>query len=116
AVIVIEHDPAVLAAADRIVELGPKAGPKGGRIVKSGPPSQFLTAETATGRALLPLELGARPEHKRTGQLVLSGAAANNLDRVSVSFPLGQITGVSGPSGSGKSSLLVDVLYRALAR
>jgi excinuclease ABC subunit A len=115
-VLVVEHDPAVIRGADRVIELGPGAGNDGGRIVKDAPPSAFTDVSTATGRAL-----GAAPSVKRevrkpTGWLTVKGATANNLRAVDAKLPLGVVCAVTGPSGSGKSTLAVDIVYRSLAR
>ncbi|MEO8902667.1 MAG: excinuclease ABC subunit UvrA [Polyangiaceae bacterium] len=115
-VLVVEHDPAVIRGADRVIELGPGAGSDGGRIVKDGPPSAFTTAETATGRALGATPLMKRELRKPTGWLTVKGATANNLRAVDAKLPLGVICAVTGPSGSGKSTLAVDIVYRSLAR
>ncbi len=116
-VLVVEHDPRLIAAADRVVELGPGAGAAGGRIVVDGSVDQAVRAGGATARALV----GAPPPPRRPrpaprGVLTVRGAAANNLREVDVELPLGALVAVVGPSGSGKSSLVVDVLYRGLAR
>ncbi len=116
-VLVVEHDPGLIGAADRVVELGPGAGAAGGRIVVDGSLDDAVRAGGATARALA----GARLEPPRgrpapRGLLVVRGAAANNLRQVDVEIPLGAVVAVAGPSGSGKSSLVVDVLYRGLAR
>jgi excinuclease ABC subunit A len=115
-VIVIEHEPTFIRAADRVVELGPGAGKNGGTIVFDGSPSEAARRTLATGRALLPWKHKARAEQKSSGEVRLKGVNFHNLQNVEVAFPLGVLTAVSGPSGSGKSSLVVDVLYRALAR
>jgi len=115
-VLVVEHDPVVIRAADRVVELGPGAGSAGGSIVMDAPPSAFTTAETATGRALRGVAFGARKVRKPKEFLEIRRARANNLRSVDAMVPLGVLCAVTGPSGSGKSTLAVDVLYRALAR
>jgi excinuclease ABC subunit A len=115
-VLVVEHDPAVLRAADRIVELGPGAGAGGGRIAHDGPPAAFLERDSATGRALTVGAERARPLRPAQGHLEIRGARENNLRGVDARVPLGVLVAVTGPSGSGKSTLAVDVLYRALAR
>jgi len=115
-VIVIEHDPSLIAVADRVVELGPGAGDHGGRVVFDGTPAAARELDGATARALSGPRPLAVPRGAPTGELRLVGVTAHNLKNVSVSFPLGQIVAVCGPSGSGKSSLVVDVLYPAVAR
>jgi excinuclease ABC subunit A len=114
-VLVVEHDPTLLGAADRVIELGPGAGAQGGRIVKDGPPAAFGD-DTATGRALRGVRFEPRVPREPRGFLTVRGARANNLQNVSARFPLGVLCAVTGPSGSGKSTLCVDVLYLALAR
>ena len=115
-VLVVEHDPALIRAADRVVELGPGAGSAGGHIVKDAPPSAFTSRDTATGRALAGAHFAARKPRKPAAWLDIRGARANNLQNVAAKIPLGVLCAVTGPSGSGKSTLAVDILYRALAR
>ena len=116
--ILVEHDRETLEAADHIVDMGPGAGTDGGRVVAAGPPEQLRrAADSATGaylagRLQLPLPLARRPDTGRA--LIVRGAAANNLKRIDVRFPLGQLVCVTGVSGSGKSSLVQDVLCRVL--
>ncbi|MGE0785877.1 MAG: excinuclease ABC subunit UvrA [Sandaracinaceae bacterium] len=111
-VLVVEHDPAVWRAADHLVDMGPGAGRLGGEVVDSGTPSELAArALSATGRTLATAR-GVEPRVPRTprGWLALSGARAHNLADVSTRFPLGALSCVSGVSGSGKSSLVMDTL------
>ncbi|HVL24539.1 MAG TPA: excinuclease ABC subunit UvrA [Thermomicrobiales bacterium] len=118
--LVVEHDEDTMRAADWIVDIGPGAGEHGGHVVAQGPMDAIastpgsITGDFLSGRRSIPL-----PEHRRPGngkELVLRGARENNLKDVTVRFPLGTFTCVTGVSGSGKSSLITDTLYRRLAQ
>jgi len=118
-VLVVEHDPQVIAACDRVIELGPGAGEAGGRIVYDGPVRGVIGRDDlATGRALEPVlpPLAPKTTPAIARAIKIIGARGNNLDDVTVSIPLDRIVAVTGVSGSGKSSLVGDLLYRTLAR
>lgn len=108
-VIVVEHDPDVIKAADHVVDVGPKAGTHGGEIVYEGSFANLLKANTLTGRFMnqkVPLKDEFR---KPTGKLPIKNAKVNNLQNVSVDIPTGILTVVTGVAGSGKSSLINEV-------
>ncbi len=116
AVVVVEHDPKVIAACDRVVEMGPGAGPHGGEVVFDGTPAAAKRKKTlATARAAAPVRVNVRPRVAQR-ELVIRGASAHNLRDLDVTIPLGVITAICGPSGSGKSTLADKILYRAAAR
>jgi excinuclease ABC subunit A len=117
-VVVVEHDPDVMRAADHVVDLGPGPGARGGSIVFAGSYDELLRerdAGSATAKWLRAREMRREPNVIRGGDdervVTIAGARANNLRAVDVRFPVGKFSVVSGVSGSGKSSLVVDVLY-----
>jgi len=120
-VIVVEHDEAMMRAADRLIDVGPGAGIEGGRIIAQGTTSEVCASQDSiTGRYLSGIDKIPVPEKRRRAaksrSLVLEGAEINNLRRVDASFPLGCFVCVTGVSGSGKSSLINETLARALTR
>jgi excinuclease ABC subunit A len=118
--IVVEHDEDTIRTADWIVDIGPGAGVNGGKVVHSGSYAgllenkKSLTGDYLSGRKSIETPATRRPVDPER-QISVIGAQANNLRKVSVDFPLGTFTAVTGVSGSGKSSLVNDVLYRVLA-
>ena len=128
-VIVVEHDEDAIRGADHLVDMGPGAGEHGGQIVAAGPPdsvigdSASLTGQYLSGRRAIPVPTSRRAG-KRSGrgraarrrELAIVGARENNLKDITVAIPLGTLCCVTGVSGSGKSSLIVNTLYPAVAR
>ena len=119
-VLVVEHDEAMMRASDWLVELGPGPGERGGRIVAQGTPAGVASAAASlTGKYLSGRLRIASPSHRRrparNRMLTLEGASHNNLQSVTMALPLDMLTCVTGVSGSGKSSLVIDTLARALA-
>ncbi|MFJ6547585.1 MULTISPECIES: excinuclease ABC subunit UvrA [unclassified Microbacterium] len=118
--IVVEHDEETIEAADWVVDIGPGAGVNGGAVVHSGPYSALLadtdsmTGDYLSGRREIPMPAKRRKIDKKR-MLSVVGARANNLRNVTADFPLGVLTAVTGVSGSGKSSLVNDILYQVLA-
>jgi excinuclease ABC subunit A len=127
-VLVVEHDEATMHAADHIIELGPAAGPHGGKLVAQGTPAEiaanpnsntgaYLSGKTRIQATALPQTLLTENQGPRTqNSLTIHGASEHNLRNVTAAFPLGSFTCVTGPSGSGKSTLVDGILMRALRR
>ncbi|EGP07623.1 excinuclease ABC subunit A [Bradyrhizobiaceae bacterium SG-6C] len=119
-VIVVEHDEDAIETADYVVDVGPGAGVNGGNIVAQGTPQQIktnpksLTGKYLTGEMYVPIPERRPPNHRRTIKVI--NARGNNLKNVSAEIPLGLFTCVTGVSGGGKSTLLIDTLYKAIAR
>ena len=120
-VVVVEHDEALMRSSDHLIDMGPGAGHLGGRVVAHGTPAEIarlessLTGAYLSGRQDIPLPTERRKATK-SRVLQLTGATANNLQDVDVEIPLGVLVCVTGVSGSGKSSLVVDTLARAMAK
>ena len=109
-VLVVEHDPAVMAIADHIVEIGPGAGGDGGRLVFQGTFEALARADTATGRVLADRQPLNREPRTPRGAVTVTDATRNNLQRVTVDVPLGVLTVLTGVAGSGKSSLAAELV------
>lgn len=117
-VLVVEHDEATMREADTLIELGPGSGMLGGEIMFNGSVEKMLgEADTLTAKYLRGEMVIDVPEQRRIAErnLVLEGVTTNNLQNLNVEFPLGTLTCVTGPSGSGKSSLVVDSLYKHIS-
>ena len=119
-IIVVEHDADILRAADHLLDLGPGAGEQGGKLLAEGVLAEIeadpnsLTGRYLSGQLSIPVPARRRPPGKE--RLILRGATANNLHGLDVEIPLGMLVAITGVSGSGKSSLVHQVLYRAVAR
>jgi excinuclease ABC subunit A len=120
-VIVVEHDEDTMRSADYLIDMGPGAGAHGGKVVAQGTPEEVianpksLTGAYLQGKRTVPLP-SQRRLPRQDQLLVLKGATANNLKNVTAHFPLGLFIGVTGVSGGGKSSLIIETLYKALAQ
>ncbi|MDR2302816.1 MAG: excinuclease ABC subunit UvrA, partial [Deltaproteobacteria bacterium] len=115
-VIIVEHDAETILAADLVLDLGPGAGENGGRLVFVGTPKELLKDKTSlTGQYLTGLKKVGVPKKRRPGKdsITIHGATGNNLKNLTVSFPLGVFTCVTGVSGSGKSTLVLETLHNA---
>lgn len=118
-IIVVEHDRDMMLESDYIIDIGPKAGRKGGNVVFSGTPAEMLKSDTITARYLNGTQSIDVPEVRRSGNgksIILKGCSGNNLKSVDVEFPLGVFVCVTGVSGSGKSSLVNGTLQPILSR
>jgi len=120
-VIVVEHDEDAVLAADYVVDIGPGAGVNGGQIMAEGTPQDIManprsiTGKYLTGELQIPMP-AERRKPKKSKQLHLDGATGNNLKNVSVDVPLGLFVAITGVSGGGKSTLMIDTMYQAIAR
>lgn len=117
-VLVVEHDKDIMLAADHLIDIGPRAGFHGGKVVAQGKPAEMLRLDTLTSGYLSGRKKIEVPAERRKGTgkfLELKGASGNNLRNVSVKFPLGKFIVVTGVSGSGKSTLINETLYPILA-
>ena len=118
-VIVVEHDEDMMREADYIVDIGPKAGRKGGEVVFQGTPKEMLKTETLTAQYLNGMQQIVIPKKRRDGNgksLILKGCTGNNLKHVDIEFPLGKLIVVTGVSGSGKSTLINETLQPILSQ
>lgn len=116
-VLVVEHDKDIMLESDYIIDIGPRAGEHGGKVVAQGTPKEFLAQGSTTAKFLSNEMRIEVPKHRRQGNgkyLALKGATGNNLKNVDVVFPLGTFISVTGVSGSGKSSLINETLYPIL--
>jgi excinuclease ABC subunit A len=116
-VMVVEQEPTIVRACERVLEMGPGAGPHGGRILFDGTPADLAKrTDLPTGKAWAAARGPARPRREAKAWLRVKNARAHNLRGIDATLPLGVVCAVTGPSGSGKSTLVHDVLYRAAAR
>ncbi|MGB5216672.1 MAG: excinuclease ABC subunit UvrA [Smithella sp.] len=119
-VLVVEHDADMILACDHIVDIGPGAGTQGGEIVFQGTPSEIMNDEKSlTGRYLSGKDVIALPARKRSMKgrcIIIEGASENNLKNIDIKIPVGVFTAVTGVSGSGKSTMVIETLYKVMAR
>ena len=118
-VLVVEHDKDIMLAADHLVDIGPKAGIHGGKVVAAGTPAEVLKSDSETSQYLSGKKQIEIPTERRRGNgkfIELKGVSGNNLKNVSVKFPLGKLILITGVSGSGKSTLINETLYPLLNR
>ena len=120
-VIVVEHDEDAILTADHIIDMGPRAGVHGGQVISQGTAQEVIADENSLTGAYLSgreeIAIPARRRVKKKGRnLTIKGATGNNLQNVDVTIPLGTFTAVTGVSGGGKSTLIIETLYKALAR
>ncbi|MCB5945423.1 excinuclease ABC subunit UvrA [Acidocella sp. KAb 2-4] len=119
-VLVVEHDEDAIRAADHLVDMGPQAGVNGGHVVAQGTPAQVaansasITGDYLSGRRVIPVPTRRSVQSNRVVKII--GARGNNLKSITAEFPLGVFTCVTGVSGGGKSTLVVDTLYKAISR
>ena len=117
-VVVVEHDEETILSADHVVDIGPGAGEHGGKVIVQGTPQEIMMCEDSiTGRYLSRKEVIDVPESRREGNgkfVTIKGAKQNNLKDIDVEIPLGKFTCVTGVSGSGKSSLINEILYKGI--
>ncbi len=120
-VLVVEHDEDAIRAADHLIDMGPQAGANGGYVIAQGTPAEVeanpnsITGDYLSGRRAIPIPAPRRPVQK-SRSIKLVGASGHNLKNVTASFPLGVFTCITGVSGGGKSTLVIDTLYKAISR